>query len=156
MTGKRATLWRASGERGSVIYTKDLAWKKPKSNMINVSAYPVLSRKLVRPDIKASCRYHSGNTLCGRTGLQHSGAPPRTHASCTHNTHHPSSGGIPSARNSGKEKGKKCQNWISLVRYLEGCPDCRLLWERSCWTDYLTSDVLHTLTQKGITEILTC
>lgn len=81
--------------------------KKAKSNTITV--YPVLSRKPVRPDIKERYRYHSGNTLCGRTAPRHSSAPPRTPASCMHNTHHPSAGGIPSARNSGKQKRKKKQ-----------------------------------------------
>lgn len=85
-----------------------------------VSAYPVLSRKPVRPDIKERYRYHSGNTLCGRTAPLHSSAPPHTPASCTHDTHRPSSGGIPSARNSGKEEKKQQQpsqvfGWVSRL-----------------------------------------
>lgn len=125
-----------------------------------MSAYPVPSRKPVHPDIKERYRYHSGNTLCGRTAPRHSSAPPRTPASCTHNTHHPSSGGIPSARNPGKEKKKTTKSeqnqsskgvgWMSRLLTAVG----KMMLRRLC--DLRLSFQKKTPQKTRITEILTC
>lgn len=127
--GKESHYREHRGKKGC-IFKYGAEKKPPKQHANYVSAYPVLSRKPVRPDIKERCRYHSGNTLGGRTAPRHSSAPPRTPASCTHNTHHPGSGGIPSARNSGKEKGgekkseviqsSKVFGWVSRLQAAVG------------------------------------